>query len=54
MAGFATVADVIAVAESQPLAPIEPVLHVDADGSATIELPDGRLIPIPRSMFPRR
>lgn len=54
LADHPSVADVIAAAEHQPLDPIEPTLHVHDDGSATIELPDGRLIPIPRRMFPKR
>jgi 8-oxo-dGTP pyrophosphatase MutT (NUDIX family) len=54
LSGYATVADVIAAAESQPMAPIEPKLRLGADGSVTIELPDGRLIHIPRSMLPNR
>jgi 8-oxo-dGTP pyrophosphatase MutT (NUDIX family) len=51
LADHASVADVIAAAEQQPLDPIQPTLRMNDDGSATIELPDGRLIPIPRSMF---
>jgi 8-oxo-dGTP pyrophosphatase MutT (NUDIX family) len=54
LADHASVPDVIAAAERQPLAPIEPTLHIGDDGSVTIELPDGRLIPIPRNMLPKR
>jgi 8-oxo-dGTP pyrophosphatase MutT (NUDIX family) len=54
LADHGSVADVIAMAEQQPLAPIQPKLHIGGDGSVTIELPDGRLIPIPRSMLPKR
>jgi 8-oxo-dGTP pyrophosphatase MutT (NUDIX family) len=54
LSGFATVADVIAAADSQPLAPIQPKLHIGADGSVAIELPDGRMIPIPAHMLPNR
>jgi hypothetical protein len=31
---------------------VRPELRVGADGSVSVELPDGRLVPIPRSMLP--
>ena len=54
LADYSSVAAVIAAAEEQPLAPIQPTLRIDPDGSVAIELPDGRIIPIPRSMLPSR
>jgi 8-oxo-dGTP pyrophosphatase MutT (NUDIX family) len=47
---FATVADVFAAAQSRTIEPTRPVLRWDGD-EPVVELPGGRRIPIPRSMF---
>lgn len=41
VAEFGSVADVLAAADRQPLAAVQPVLHRDADGRIRVELPDG-------------
>lgn len=48
---FGTVADVIAASANRSLDPVRPELRIDGDAVA-VELPDGRVIPIPRSMLP--
>lgn len=47
---FATVADVLAVAAGRTVEPTRPVLRWVGDEPA-VELPDGSLVAIPRSMF---
>lgn len=49
---FGTVAEVLAAADARPIDPIRPVLRVEDDGSVFVELPDGKTVPIPRSMLP--
>ena len=48
---FGTVAEVLASADSRSLDPVRPELRVDGD-SISVELPDGSVIPIPRSVLP--
>jgi 8-oxo-dGTP pyrophosphatase MutT (NUDIX family) len=48
---FTSVADVIAASATRELAPVRPVLRVEGE-SVAVELPDGTLVPIPRSMLP--
>lgn len=48
---FASVTDVLAASGTRPLEPIEPRLRVEGD-VVTVELPDGTVVPIPRSMLP--
>ncbi len=52
LAGFATVAEVLAGADARSLDPVRPELQVAEDGSASVRLPDGEVVPIPRSMLP--
>jgi 8-oxo-dGTP pyrophosphatase MutT (NUDIX family) len=52
IARYATVADVVAAAESRTLDAVRPEVRVGEDGSITVELPDGTQLPIPRSMLP--
>lgn len=47
---FATVAEVLASAAARIVEPTRPVLRWDGDAPA-VELPDGSLVPLPRSMF---
>ena len=49
---FATVADVLAASDSRSLEPVRPELRIGEDGSVAVELPDGSVVPIPRSMLP--
>jgi hypothetical protein len=49
---FETVADAIASAAQRDLEPVRPSLLPGDDGSVAVELPDGRVVPIPRSMVP--
>jgi 8-oxo-dGTP pyrophosphatase MutT (NUDIX family) len=48
---FATVADVLASAADGVITPIRPNVRVADDGSVTVQLPDGSVHPIPRSMM---
>lgn len=41
------VAGVLAAAGEQPLQPVRPEMQVDADGVASVVLPDGRVMPMP-------
>jgi 8-oxo-dGTP pyrophosphatase MutT (NUDIX family) len=50
IAGFATVAEVLAAADGRSLEPVQPVIRLDGD-DVQVELPDGRLMPIPRSLL---
>jgi 8-oxo-dGTP pyrophosphatase MutT (NUDIX family) len=50
---FDTVDEVVAASAERDLAPVEPQLRIAADGSVSVELPDGTLVPIPESMVPR-
>ncbi|MBN9620597.1 MAG: hypothetical protein J0H43_12850, partial [Actinobacteria bacterium] len=49
---FATVAEALAASAGRSMAPVRPTLRLGEDGSVAVELPDGTLAPIPRSMFP--
>jgi 8-oxo-dGTP pyrophosphatase MutT (NUDIX family) len=49
---FGSVADVITASAGRDLAPVRPEIRLGADGSVAVELPDGTLVPIPRSMLP--
>jgi 8-oxo-dGTP pyrophosphatase MutT (NUDIX family) len=48
---YRTVADVFAAAPSDPIPPTHPVVRWGADGTPSVELPDGAIVPVPRSMF---
>ena len=48
---FGTVAEAVASASARSLAPIRPSVKVADDGTVSIELPDGTIVPIPQSMF---
>jgi 8-oxo-dGTP pyrophosphatase MutT (NUDIX family) len=50
IAQFPTVADVLAAADSRAIEPTRPTLRWDGD-VPVVELPDGGLVSIPRSMF---
>jgi 8-oxo-dGTP pyrophosphatase MutT (NUDIX family) len=52
VARFDTVADVLASSRSRALGAVRPGLLVGDDGSVSVELPDGTVVPIPRSMLP--
>jgi 8-oxo-dGTP pyrophosphatase MutT (NUDIX family) len=49
---YGTVAQVLEASAEQSLEPVRPELLVGADGSVSVALPGGRLMPIPRSMLP--
>lgn len=49
---FETVAGALAASASRSTAPVRPELRLGPDGSVAVELPDGTLVPIPRSMLP--
>jgi 8-oxo-dGTP pyrophosphatase MutT (NUDIX family) len=51
LVGFAKVAEVLAASPERDLTPVRPQLRVDGE-SVTVELPDGTVFPIPRSMLP--
>ena len=48
---FGAVDDVLTAAADRCVEPTRPVLRWSADGAPAVELPDGSLVPIPRSMF---
>jgi 8-oxo-dGTP pyrophosphatase MutT (NUDIX family) len=50
IAGFTTVDEVLAAAEERSLDPVQPVIRLDGE-QLQVELPDGRLMPIPRSLL---
>jgi 8-oxo-dGTP pyrophosphatase MutT (NUDIX family) len=52
LAAFGTVAEVLASSSSRQLDPVRPELRIADDGSVAVELPDGSVVPIPRSMLP--
>jgi 8-oxo-dGTP pyrophosphatase MutT (NUDIX family) len=49
---FATVAEAMAASESRSMEAVRPKLHIAADGSVSVLLPDGTTAPIPRSNVP--
>jgi 8-oxo-dGTP pyrophosphatase MutT (NUDIX family) len=49
---FRTVADVLASSNARSLDPVRPEIRIGEDGSVAVELADGTLVPIPRSMLP--
>jgi 8-oxo-dGTP pyrophosphatase MutT (NUDIX family) len=49
---FATVAEAIAAARSRRIDAMRPEIRISDDGTVAVELPDGTLVPIPRSMLP--
>jgi 8-oxo-dGTP pyrophosphatase MutT (NUDIX family) len=49
---FPAVAEALASSDTRSLDPIRPEIRIGADGSVSVELPDGTLVPIPRSMLP--
>jgi 8-oxo-dGTP pyrophosphatase MutT (NUDIX family) len=51
LAQFDTVAEVVASSSGRQLDPVRPQVRVGEDGSVAVELPDGSLVPVPRSMF---
>jgi 8-oxo-dGTP pyrophosphatase MutT (NUDIX family) len=48
---FDTVGEVLAASVERRLDPVRPQVRVAEDGSVAVELPDGSIVPIPRSMF---
>ena len=50
VAEFATVDEVLAAADDRSLEPVQPTIRLDGD-DVRVELPDGRLMPIPRSLL---
>jgi 8-oxo-dGTP pyrophosphatase MutT (NUDIX family) len=48
---FGSVAEVVASSDTRSLEPVRPKLRVDGE-SVAVELPDGTVVPIPRSMLP--
>lgn len=52
LAPFATVAEAVASARSRRLDAVRPEIRLADDGAISVELPDGSLVPIPRSMLP--
>ena len=49
---YGTVAEVLAAADKRVIDAVRPTLRVADDGSVTVELDDGSVYPIPRSMLP--
>lgn len=49
----ATVADVLSAAVGRTISPTRPQLAIGDDGSASVTLPDGTVLPIPRSLLRR-
>jgi hypothetical protein len=41
---------VLAAADDRSLEPVQPIIRLDGD-DVRVELPDGRLMPIPRSLL---
>ncbi len=52
LAPFATVAEAVDSARARRLEAVRPELRISDDGTVAVELPDGSLVPIPRSMLP--
>jgi 8-oxo-dGTP pyrophosphatase MutT (NUDIX family) len=50
---YKTVAEVLAAAAGRTLEPTRPQLAIASDGSVSVSLPDGTVLPIPRSLLPR-
>jgi 8-oxo-dGTP pyrophosphatase MutT (NUDIX family) len=48
---FASVAEALATANSRSLDPVRPEVRVGTDGTVAVELPDGTVVPIPRSLL---
>lgn len=48
---FTTVAEVLAASDKRNLDAVRPEIRFGEDGSISIELPDGTVLPIPSSMF---
>lgn len=53
LSAFGTVDEVLAAAAGRRVEPTEPVLRWTAEDAPVVELPDGSLVPLPRSMFRR-
>jgi 8-oxo-dGTP pyrophosphatase MutT (NUDIX family) len=51
LAQFGTVAEVLASSGGRRLDPVRPQVRLGDDGSVSVELPDGSLVPIPPGMF---
>jgi 8-oxo-dGTP pyrophosphatase MutT (NUDIX family) len=49
---YGSVAEALAAGAERRLDPIRPELRIADDGSVAVELPDGSVVPIPRSMLP--
>jgi 8-oxo-dGTP pyrophosphatase MutT (NUDIX family) len=49
---FATVADVLAASDERSLEAVRPEVRIDPDGSVSVALPDGTVVPIPQGMAP--
>jgi 8-oxo-dGTP pyrophosphatase MutT (NUDIX family) len=49
---FGSVADVLAASESRRLDAVRPEIKIGEDGSVSVELPDGTVLPIPQGMVP--
>ncbi|MDT4925442.1 MAG: hypothetical protein QOG01_3155 [Pseudonocardiales bacterium] len=52
LVSFGTVSEALASSDSRSLDPVRPEIRIGADGAVAVELPDGSLVPIPRSMLP--
>ena len=50
---FGTAAEVLRAADDRVINPVQPELHIGEDGDPFVSLPDGTVVPIPRSMLPR-
>jgi 8-oxo-dGTP pyrophosphatase MutT (NUDIX family) len=51
LVGFGSVSAVLAASRQRSLEPVRPRLRVDGE-SVTVELPDGTVFPVPRSLLP--
>ncbi len=48
---FASVAEALATADSRSLEAVRPEVRLGPDGSVAVELPDGTVVPIPKSLL---
>ncbi|HET6877591.1 MAG TPA: NUDIX hydrolase [Jatrophihabitans sp.] len=51
---FGTAGDVLRAADDRVITPVQPRLHIGDGGEPYVSLPDGTVVPIPRSMLPPR
>jgi 8-oxo-dGTP pyrophosphatase MutT (NUDIX family) len=52
LVAYPTVAEVLAASAQRSLDAVRPEIRLGADGTVSVELPDGTVVPIPQSMLP--